>query len=136
MDYACPVCETPEVDAEHLANHLAFTALLGDDAHESWLDDTVPDWGERDPETLGPAVVEHADEVETPADESAHDHSAGREDPAGRRGSAPVADRGAELGDADRAVLREAREMTERMYGLDEADADDRADEAGTADDE
>lgn len=52
MGYACPVCEIPQIDANHLANHMAFTALLGDDEHEAWLDDMVPDW-----ETLGPAEL-------------------------------------------------------------------------------
>jgi hypothetical protein len=41
MGYACPVCETPQQDAAHLADHLAFTAIVHTDDHESWLEDTL-----------------------------------------------------------------------------------------------
>ena len=66
MGYACPVCETPQMDAEHLANHLAFTALLGDEAHEAWLDDHVPEWEGLDESTLGERVADHAKEAAFP----------------------------------------------------------------------
>ena len=64
MGYACPVCETPQRDGEHLAHHLAFTAMLHGDDHEAWLDDHVPDWADRDPAGLASAVTEYADATE------------------------------------------------------------------------
>ncbi|MFC7172941.1 DUF5810 domain-containing protein [Haloplanus litoreus] len=63
MGYACPVCETPQRDAEHLANHLAFTAMLHGDAHERWLDERVPEWADLGADDLAPAVADHADET-------------------------------------------------------------------------
>ncbi|MFB6196643.1 MAG: DUF5810 domain-containing protein, partial [Halobacteriaceae archaeon] len=27
MGYLCPICEEPQVDPEHLANHMAFSAI-------------------------------------------------------------------------------------------------------------
>jgi len=66
MGYVCPVCEDPQSDAEHLANHLAFTAMLGDDGHEAWLDDHAPDWADANPAELAPRVAEHADETDFP----------------------------------------------------------------------
>lgn len=44
MGYRCPVCDDPQVDDTHLANHLAFTALVRGGEHEAWLDAEVPDW--------------------------------------------------------------------------------------------
>ncbi|MFC7167049.1 DUF5810 domain-containing protein [Halospeciosus flavus] len=64
MGYACPVCATPQADDEHLANHLAFTALLGDEEHETWLDEHVPGWEDAGPDELAPEVVEFAEETE------------------------------------------------------------------------
>jgi hypothetical protein len=122
MGYACPVCETPQSDAEHLANHLAFTAMLHGDAHEAWLDDHAPDWAEAGVDELAPVVVEYADDVA---------HEAVFEDTVGEGGHAhdhsPAAapfDAGDLDADAQRA-LTEAREMTRAM--LDEADEDDKA---------
>lgn len=66
MGYACPVCEDPQADAGHLANHLAFTALLHEGAHADWLDAHVPDWADHDEDALAEAVVEHATETEYP----------------------------------------------------------------------
>ncbi|MEF8851197.1 MAG: DUF5810 domain-containing protein [Haloarculaceae archaeon] len=127
MGYACPVCGDPQADGEHLANHLAFTALLGDADHEDWLDDHAPDWGETDPAELADRVTDHADEREFPqvfedttGDSHAHDHDEG-----GRAGGVPedAAPGGVahptELFDDDGErtpsdVLAEARELTER----------------------
>lgn len=111
MGYACPVCEEPQVDAEHLANHLAFTAILRHGDHESWLDEHVPDWGEQDPDSLGPRVTEHAEEVAVDVPESAEERPPDRPQVGDtRRGMGP--DR---LSEADRAVLEEARELTRKM---------------------
>ena len=108
MGYACPVCEAPQVNAEHLANHLAFTAIIHGDEHETWLDERVDDWGAMDPETLGPRVAEHATEVEVDAPEPDHDD---------RRGGTPAFDQQTDdaMSAQDRAVLEEAREMTRQM---------------------
>ncbi|MGM0592167.1 MAG: DUF5810 domain-containing protein [Halobacteriota archaeon] len=64
MGYACPVCGTPQRDGEHLANHLAFTAMLRHEGHEAWLDDNVADWADMRPEDLAEMVVPHAEESE------------------------------------------------------------------------
>ena len=127
MGYACPVCETPQRDADHLANHLAFTAMLHGDAHETWLDEHAPGWGEAGVDELAPVVVEYAeaadyDEVfeervpEGAAGDHDHDHAHGRRP----TGAADTAD-----GDVQR-VLAEAREMTRAMLDDDaDGDADD-----------
>jgi len=64
MGYECPVCATPQADAGHLANHMAFTAVLGDEAHEAWLDEHTPGWGDAGEAELAPRVAEHAPEGE------------------------------------------------------------------------
>lgn len=122
MAYACPVCSEPQVDAEHLANHVAFTAIGGDDAHEEWLDATVPEWGQLGQAELADVVVDHAEETEFPIDvESeevgghAHDHDHG----AGRSGAVDVPASATPAGDLDedaRDVLEEARELTRQMH--------------------
>lgn len=66
MGYECPVCATPQADARHLANHMAFTAVLGDEAHEAWLDEHAPGWGEAGEAELAPRIAEHAPEREFP----------------------------------------------------------------------
>lgn len=142
MGYACPVCETPQMDATHLANHLAFTALLGDEDHESWLDEHVPEWEELDEATLGERVAVHAKEAGFPrvfedtTGDSEHDDAPGERsgalfDDGSRAGHAHGRAHGHDHGTADRQldeeteqVLDEARELTRQMY--DSAD-----DEAG-----
>ena len=80
MGYACPVCETPHPDGEHLANHLAFTALLGREDHEAWLDTHAPGWEDEGPDELADRVVEAVPETEFPqvfddtSDSHDHDH--------------------------------------------------------------
>ncbi|WP_135820172.1 DUF5810 domain-containing protein [Halostella litorea] len=143
MGYACPVCETPQADAEHLANHLAFTAMLGRDDHEAWLDDHAPGWDEDDPETLGERVAEFADDAEYHEvfEESGtgHDHGATFEDElerqVGGRGAAGrgAAGRGDLTGDA-REVMAEARAMTERMYDDGDEATEDAEGDDGDAD--
>ena len=66
MGYRCPVCGDPQADGVHLANHLAFTALVRDGDHESWLEDNVPDWEERGEEGLAAAVTDLAESAEYP----------------------------------------------------------------------
>ncbi|WP_137283972.1 DUF5810 domain-containing protein [Halorussus salinisoli] len=145
MGYACPVCETPQSDAEHLANHLAFTAMLGDDDHEAWLDDHAPGWQEQGEDELAARVEEYAKEVGFPQvfeDTTGHDHSHGdeprggdlfedeieRANTQGRGSMASDADgRGGAgagaLGGEAQEILQEAQEMTEEM--LDDEESDD-----------
>ena len=128
MGYACPVCETPQRDAEHLANHLAFTAMLHGDAHERWLDETVPEWADLGADDLAPVVADHAADTDyeevfeesVPQGREGHDHADG----ATPRGAPPsvAAD---DLDDDARRTLAEAREMTRAMLGADGDDADD-----------
>lgn len=137
MAYRCPVCDTPETDAEHLANHLAFTAVIRGDGHEDWLDEHVPAWGDDDPDSLAPKVAEAVPEVDVPElddgdDGGGHDHGGRLEDRlaegAGHRGpgAAGAGDAGAAAGGrGDRTedvagVLQEAQRLTEQMYGLDD----------------
>ena len=142
MGYACPVCADPQADAGHLANHLAFTAMLGDEAHEEWLGEHAPGWESMGESDLAEVVREVAEETEFPqvfedtagglseSDEDpqersgalfeedrghGHEHDHG-DAPAGHRGGGPPLDEEAE------AALQEAREMTRRML---EGDADD-----------
>lgn len=120
MGYACPVCGAEEADGEHLANHIAFTAMLRGDEHEDWLDDHVPDWPDRNPETLAPDITPHAPETETDVvtDDGAH--------PRGLDGE--LASHGGygrdSLSGDQQSVLDEARELTRQMYGLDEDEPD------------
>lgn len=111
MGYACPVCGDPQQDAGHLANHLAFTALLGDDEHEAWLDDHAPDWAEAGESELAGRVVDHAEEREFPQvfEDTATDPPDREAGPEGAGGIDPPAD------EATREVLAEARELTEAM---------------------
>jgi len=142
MGYACPVCETPQRDGEHLAHHLAFTAMLHGDDHEAWLDDRVPDWSDRDPDGLAAEVTPHAETAEyrevfeDTVDRGRPDVDLGDHDHAGHgHGAIETPDtRGAvdESGARDpetEAALREARELTREMFegdgeGADEAEAD------------
>jgi len=135
MGYACPVCRDPQADDEHLANHLAFTAMLGDDEHEAWLDEHAPGWGGAGPTELAGRVVEYAESVEFPqvfedtTGRRDHEHAHRRERGGGetedeyrpRRGTVTDPD------DETRRVLAQARELTRRM--LDE-DADREAETA------
>jgi len=132
MGYACPVCDDPQADAEHLANHLAFTGMLRGGGHETWLDDHVDDWADLAPEELAERVAEHADEGEFPqvfedttgghdhGSQGGHDHggssshgghsggSSGAIDDAVPGGVADLDDFEGETDD----VLAEARELT------------------------
>jgi hypothetical protein len=150
MGYACPVCSDPQADGEHLANHLAFTAMLGDDDHESWLDSHVSDWGEMDPETLAGHVTDHADEEEFPqlfedtTDGHEHDHGHAQQEHShshgqgGSAGQPPVAEMpdAEDLGPEAQKALAEAREMTrQRRENADAANGEDgEADEAASED--
>jgi hypothetical protein len=144
MGYACPVCDDPQQDAEHLANHLAFQAMTHGDDHESWLDDAVPGWETSGPAELAPhvaAVAEAADydvvfDDTTPDPDDGeelydpdmqgvsrqgdgHDHSHGHGDPRGVSVDVDSSD----LGPEERRIVDEARELTRKMLA-EEADED------------
>ncbi|MFB6091207.1 MAG: DUF5810 domain-containing protein [Halobellus sp.] len=136
MGYACPVCETPQQDARHLANHLAFTAMVHGDEHEAWLDDHVPDWAEMGEADLGPEVAEHAPETDydqvfedtahAHGHDHAHDHQHGDPD-AGVGGVDPASAAAAGQGSLDeetRKILAEARELTAEMLDDDSEDGE------------
>lgn len=109
MGYLCPVCEEAEIDAEHLANHMAFTAILRSSEHEDWLDENASEWTDMAPETLGPIVAEHAEEVDLdiPDDEGFPEE---RPMPSQQVGYDQDS-----LSEHDREILEEAREMTREM---------------------
>ncbi|XVH32652.1 DUF5810 domain-containing protein [Haloferacaceae archaeon DSL9] len=133
MGYVCPVCAAPQRDGDHLANHLAFTAMLHGDEHETWLDEHVADWAETNRTELAALVTEYAEpsEYDEFFEDTVHDHDAPD------RAIRPLIDEtgsGALDGEA-RAVLSEARELTERMLSDDETGSTD-ADETADADNE
>lgn len=76
MGYSCPVCGDPQADARHLANHLAFTALVRGGDHEDWLDEHVSEWESMDEESLAPVVTDLAEETEYPQvfEDTTHQH--------------------------------------------------------------
>ncbi len=157
MGYACPVCSDPQADGGHLANHLAFTAILGDDAHEAWLDEHVPDWGQMGEAELADVAAEKVEAAEFP--QVFEDTVGGLDDggdPPAERSGALFDDAGHSHGqaghdhaDADRArdgaagdgrgptdeeaaeILEEAREMTRRMLDADDAGDEDEKDNNG-----
>lgn len=157
MGYACPVCEVPQRDAEHLANHLAFTAMLHADDHEAWLDDRAPEWDELSPPELADRVAPYAPETayESVFEDTVHDHGrAEHDEPASERGGAlfdqthegrTVRDDHRLLGttgdrplddDAER-ILKEARRLTEAMLSDEGTDGDSVAEEVdGDSDDD
>jgi hypothetical protein len=103
MGYRCPVCDEPQLDGEHLANHLAFTAMIRSEEHATWLDDRVDDWRDLRPAELAEQVTSLAPEEDLPEETEAadtHDHGPARE-----RGRGAYSERG-----------REAREMTREMH--------------------
>ncbi|ELZ34792.1 DUF5810 domain-containing protein [Halorubrum tebenquichense] len=154
MGYACPVCDTPQRDGEHLAHHLAFTAMLHGGDHEDWLDERVPDWGDREPAGLAAEVTPHADDAEyeevfedtvargrldvgmgsgaTDAGHAGHGHAGhdhGHADQSESRGVG-VPDPDALDDPAVAEAIREARELT-REGAEDGAAADDADSEGG-----
>jgi len=112
MGYECPVCGVEEADGEHLANHVAFTALVRGGDHEAWLDEHVPDWADRDPDSLAPAVTERATETDSEPSTEPHGHDV----PSFERPGGGSAGGAADLSGAAGDVLEEARELTEAMY--------------------
>lgn len=136
MGYACPVCDVPQRDGIHLADHLALTAMVHGDEHEAWLDEHAPGWDEESRRGLADRVTKHATETEfdevfedTVHDGDGHDH----DDPASERGGALFADEYAEqrvpggmeggrrvaaeseLDEETAAIIREAEALTAQL---------------------
>jgi hypothetical protein len=157
MGYSCPVCETPQHDSEHLANHLAMTAMLHEDDHEAWLDEHIDGWAELTPPALGGRVVDVAEAVdydeaaveqaeiseefhEDPqdashehADSHQHDHSGVPEVGGVDEPSIQGPDT---LDEETQEVLAQARELTRerREQAAEAGEADETRGEAGEAD--
>ncbi|WP_255152400.1 DUF5810 domain-containing protein [Halorarius halobius] len=154
MGYACPVCGDPQADARHLANHLAFTAMLGREDHEAWLDDHAPGWEQDGERELAERVADHADDSEYPQvfedtagglddaeaddersgalfDHEGHDHDhRGAPDHLGSDHGGPADPSGYEQADVPRdpetqEVLEEARELTQEMLAEDDEETED-----------
>jgi hypothetical protein len=89
--YACPVCGDPQADAGHLANHLAFTAMLRADGHAAWLDEHVPDWADRGEADLADALRERDDleprEFPQVFEDTTGEDATGRDAPGARSGA-------------------------------------------------
>ncbi|PSQ35075.1 hypothetical protein BRD08_07935 [Halobacteriales archaeon SW_10_66_29] len=158
MGYRCPVCGDPQADGVHLANHLAFTAMVRGGEHEDWLDEHVPDWAARGEDGLAAAVTDLADSAEYPQVfddttgnhnyERGQAHGHGEAHDHGRAGDAMGADSlpvdvqavdNVEMDEEAAEMLAEAREMTrERRSSADEdtgaADESDRTDGPGGSD--
>ncbi|MFD1511665.1 DUF5810 domain-containing protein [Halomarina rubra] len=154
MGYACPVCETPQADARHLANHLAFTAMVRGGDHEEWLDDHLPGWNEAGETELAERVTEFAAEEDYPQlfedtvhpdgehqhdDERsgklfedgeshghAHGHGGGHDAIPHETNQPPKRP----VDEETKAIYEEARELTEAMLADDESPASDDVDES------
>jgi hypothetical protein len=138
MGYRCPVCGDPQADDVHLANHLAFTAMLRGGDHEAWLDDHVAEWEELGDEELAAQVTDNADETDYPQvfedttdaghehahDEGTHDgneHAVGGDHAdSGHAASVPGTPSTPDVpADEMRDILAEAREITRKRRGED-----------------
>lgn len=128
MGYECPVCESVQVDAVHLANHIAFTAMIHNDEHEAWLDEHADGWSSWTEAELAETVLNHANEVSIPDltervdfQESAleHDHSHGHE-----HGGHIHNDHGhgvcTTLDQEAQEIIEEAKELTEKRRSQEE----------------
>ena len=156
MGYRCPVCDDPQADDVHLANHLAFTALIRGGDHEEWLDNHAPDWGEMGEEGLAAHVREHAESADYPAvfehtadsatgqepgggHDSAGGHDHAHDGPAGQTGDSEgrpeMADPpfGGAVDEETREAVERARELTRKRRGNNK---DSRTDDASDEDEQ
>ena len=116
MGLACPVCEVPHPDGEHLADHVAITAATRGGDHRTWLDEHAPDWESMGRTELAALVADHAEEVDSiDLHEEVADH--GRERIRALAADRQTADIPDDLDEEARATLAEARALTERMLG-------------------
>ncbi|ELZ89189.1 DUF5810 domain-containing protein [Haloferax sulfurifontis] len=148
MGYACPVCDAPQRDETHLANHLALQAIVHGDDHETWLDEHAPEWADLNADSLGPLVSDLAEEREFDevfedtvdrtgghshghAHGQEHDHDIPDREPqpfGGAGGSQSLS------GDAAQ-IFEEARSLTREMVADDGGDGDDDPEGASRDDD-
>lgn len=138
MAYPCPVCAEPQADAEHLANHLAFTAMLSDDGHEGWLDEHTPGWEAEDESGLADRLRDSVETVDHPIDDvETHDHSGHDHDESDGHDPRVASDtarsgvnRGpAALDSEAQEIVAEARALTREMEASSDGD-----DEGGDGD--
>ena len=135
MGFSCPVCDDPQADGVHLANHLAITALTRGGDHEAWLDDHVPEWETLSEDELADQVREMAEDADYPRvfedttteHEHADGHSHGEMTGQETADLPPGADMVAESpGEDTDDIIREAMELTrQRATDGDSADSDD-----------
>lgn len=114
MGYACPVCETPQADGEHLANHLAFTALLHGGGHESWLDEHVDGWNDLRPADLADQVTALAESTDYPTvfeDTTGKDNREEHASPHKEKTATPDLDK---LDGETRRIVEEALELSQQ----------------------
>jgi hypothetical protein len=104
--------------------------MLRHDDHESWLDDHASDWGSENPSTLGDRLAEQL--PETAVDGQTGDDAA--EPPHSPSYETVGYDQARSLNPVDRAVLRDARELTRQMF-VDEPAAPTSEDAAPTSED-
>jgi hypothetical protein len=135
--------------------------MLGDEAHEAWLEAYAPGWAEMGEAELADVVEDHVEETEFPQvfEDTAGGLVDDAEPPAERSGALfddhgdgaryghahqaptggdPAHDRGrgdARMDEEAEAILEEAREMTRRMLEADADDGDGSGGEASGADD-
>lgn len=131
MGYRCPVCDDPQADGVHLANHLALTAMVRGGDHEAWLDEHIPGWAELGETELAAELTEKAEDADYPqifedTTDHSHDHGHGDEshEHKTQREGADRAQKdslppGTEIPEATldedaTEILEEAREMTRK----------------------
>lgn len=145
MGYRCPVCGSPQQDDEHLANHLAMTAMLHEADHEAWLDDHVAEWSEHTPPELAAEIVDDAEEidydeataedVDIPTEDAVghgHEHTGTGTHPTEELADASEVPDSGFIDEAAEQAVAEAREMTRKRRenaaggddGDDETDSD------------
>lgn len=122
MGYRCPVCEDPQADGVHLANHLALTSMVRGGDHEAWLDEHVPGWAELGETELATELTGKAEDADYPqifedTTEHSHDHDTQRQKTDGTSTDSlpPGTDIPEPALDDDAAdILEEAREITRK----------------------
>jgi hypothetical protein len=119
---SCPVCGEPQADPVHLADHLAFVALLDEEDHRAWLEEHAPGWAESGTEELAAQVAEKVPEADVEVDTTEpepHDHGQehGHHGADGRESA-----ENPDLDPETRDVIEEARRLTREMRG--ETDSD------------
>jgi hypothetical protein len=134
MGFSCPVCEDPQADGVHLANHLAITAMARGGDHEEFLDEHVPNWQELGETALAEQLRSTAEEMEYPQvfeDTTGDSHNHSGEASTQHRSTADSVPFEAEMpddpGDGEtEEIMQEAMELTRqrRANGTEESDDD------------